>query len=198
MHYYKVNFAQGPDGITHAWFSGLIFPDGQAWFSCRDVRKFDIFLNLDSIATRLIVTKPGQKSFPITFQSQRTYVTRSVWQRAICYNLWWFYNIWSVSHWVELGKSASGNVYKIKSVLWRGLSDGIFILKLRFVQNRLPKGLNSLTWSKTQYITSHVSNREGTMVTWPHTEDRSKIKNQLAILKFSSVCIWKIQILLDD
>ena len=59
-------------------------------------------------------------------QSQRTYVTLSVWQRAICYNLWWFYNIWSVSHWVELGKSASGNVYKIKSVLWRGLSDGIF------------------------------------------------------------------------
>ena len=95
---------------------------------------------LDTIETRLIVTKPGQRSFPITFQSQKTYVTKSVWQRAICYNLWWFYNIWSVSHWVELGKSASGNVYKIKSVLWRGLSDGIFILKLIFVQNRLPKG----------------------------------------------------------
>ena len=162
MHYYKVNFAQGPDGIAQK----RIMVDGRPDRPDFRVRKFDIFQNLDSIATRLIVTKPGQRSFPITFQSQRTYVTRSVWQRAICYNLWWFYNIWSVSHWVELGKSASGNVYKIKSVLWRGLSDGIFILKLRFVQNRLPKGSNSLTWSKTQYITSHVSNREGT--TWSH------------------------------
>ena len=197
MHNYKVNFAQGPDGIAKERIMDHGRP-GRPDFTSRDVRKLYIFVEFRQHCNTFDCHKAGSKDFSHKFKRQRTYVTKSVWQRAICYNLWWFYNIWSVSHWVELGKSASGNVYKIKSVLWRGLSDGIFILKLRFVQNRLPKGLNSLTWSKTQYITSHVSNREGTMVTWPHTEDRSKIKNQLAILKFSSVCIWKIQILLDD